>query len=201
MSLDKNSYNLLLEQDYNISKLLMYNYGDNLKLYIEFSDKDLLDFKSKLVLLNLSTINLNLNPKSNNINILSFDVNCEEFIGFPKNTYEISYICYICYITFENILNNLPANLIKLYIKGVDFSSNNINLNNLPSNLMYLRIEGTKINLNLNYLPESLKILDIDDIYNKLTLEDICNLPKSLEEIFINGKNYNSVNELVNSFI
>ena len=129
-----------------------------------------------------------------------FDFDFLKKATYPKFTEQI----YI-YNKFksDNILSFgvLPCNLKKLQI----ISSTPFDLTNLP-NISTLMLSGHtgKKKFNLDYLPSSIKLLDLsypssneNNIYN---LEDFCNLPNGLEQIFIQDKHFNSVQELLEKY-
>jgi hypothetical protein len=61
-----------------------------------------------------------------------------------------------------------------------------------------------KKKFNLDYLPSSIKLLDLsypsNDENTLYKLEDFCNLPNGLEQIFIQDKHFNSVQELLEKY-
>lgn len=192
MSINKDIYDLLLEQDYLINLIEILNHVPNVFLQIQLSDDDLIDFKKK-VKKSLNINSLRLCKKEIDtclITLLIIKLDYTQLVNIPSNIYEIKFHDdedYYIDFQFAHILNNLPNQLVKLYIEHYNYKINKVfNLNNLPANLMYLRLEGCRFNENNehNYI-----------------LEDLINLPIGLEKIIINNQKYNSIQELINSFV
>ncbi len=72
------------------------------------------------------------------------------------------------YNIYHKIVDNLPQNLISLYLGG-DF---NVKINNLPQNLKVLWL-GSSFNQEVDLLPSNLKYLDLGNLFN----QKVDNLP------------------------
>lgn len=93
---------------------------------------------------------------------------------------------------FNQHLNNLHYGLEYLELYGIYKQE----LNNLPSSLKYLLIFW-RCNTNLQYLPEGLKMLYLD--YIDLDAETLSLLPRSMQELYLNGGVRGTIYGLPNS--
>lgn len=137
--------------------------------------------------------------------VFSISIPTKVFTKLPDSTkkFKINLYCNNNLPTTEDftIINNLPSRIEKLSISlHSDIIINNLNF---PNNLIELELSTCKFNL--DYLPEGLKILILnyriyksDNLreYETYTLDDFSNLPRSLEKIIINNKEYNGIQDL-----
>lgn len=150
-------------------------------------------------------INLKLNS---NVIILSICISSSinqnkefEKINYPKNTSHIKII--IDNLNYPNLsqnpiinLNNLPESLLELII----ISPVSFNLNNLPNKLIKLDLSCSICKFNLDWLPSSIQILQLSGLpKNKYTIEELSNLPSSIEQIIV-GKYCYSLDTLMKTY-
>lgn len=191
-----NIYNLLLEQDYDGLTTIISNCGTNIFVKILLKNEYFIDFEQKVK----KTLNINLGSSDNiytdndNNHIAIYLKTNIPINRFHDKSYKITIEDYV--FLNQSILDNLPSGLKVFEISHY----NKISINNLPSQLTNLILYCPI--LNLDYLPESLKILILylHNNYN-YTLDNLCNLPKSLEKIIIEDKEYNSVEDIINNFV
>lgn len=206
-------WNKLIDFDYTISMLIIELYPQMIQLNIYFEYKEELvkfgNFVNNKFKKNtyyyfehcLNNITLCLKPKFNNV------INLFENLFFPPKTNSMKIIINSLNYDLETMLKpiklfNLPPKLEKLEIVS---SSISFNLSNLPTNLEYLCVKNSKCKFNFDYLPHSVKILHLPFYYNMFftklecfNLNDIYNLPESIEQIWINDTKYYTKKEFIN---
>lgn len=157
-------------------KFLFSKYMEELYIWNEKFNNDLINLPNSLILLSICSkyFNLNLTKLPNNLQFLyinsnNFDI---KFTNLPKNLKVLSITSDKLTINFDNLPNGL---------KILHVNSNRINLNmfsNLPESLEFLYIKCYdlhKINLNLNDLPIRTKLIFIN-AYKKINNKGIKNL-------------------------
>lgn len=215
--INKYLFDKLHNSNYSISKLIIEIYPQLIQINICFESRDELDEFIRLIKNTikkniylcfekyLDNLTLCLKSKTNNI------VDLFEKLLIPKKTKNLKIIVNSANINFDTMngdkknlikLDNLPKDLEKLEIIT---SSVSFDLSNLPTNLTILCIKNSKCKFNLDHLPNGVKILHLPFNYNMFfsklecfDVDDIYNLPESIEQIWINESKYCSKNELIN---
>lgn len=181
-------YNQLLEEDYEISELIITNLGNNRYFHDVNNDYCDLFFSLKYISdgekinnIILEKFNINMRNLKNQI-IIKIQIN-----DITKISNKIDSLCIrscgLSLTRFLHILNNLPTCLKKLDLYNSDYYEKKyqtINLINLPNGLIELKL--FKIKINFDILPVSLKILEICFIVEPYTPDEYKNLPTSITQ-------------------
>lgn len=157
----------------------------NLNEFIEENNIDVscieyLDIVYKGTNFNSNIIEFN---KFTNLKSISFEMDCNFVFNFDFN-YEnnIQIIDFTFCKKFNNPINDLPKNLLKLYFSADSLFNQEIN--NLPLGLKELYLNSSFTN-SLDFLPSSLEILKI--YINTITAQPnyLDNLPSKLKKLFV----------------
>lgn len=183
---------------------IYFKYKEELEKFFNITNDELKKITNYYFEYCLNNLTLCLKPKLNNV------INLFENLIFPSKTNSMKIIINSLNNNLKIMskpikLFNLPSQLEKLEIIT---SSISFDLSNLPTNLTSLCIKNSKCKFNFDYLPHSIKILHIPFYYNMFfsklecfNLNDIYNLPESIEQIWISETKYYTKKEFINLMI